>query len=171
MRRLTPSGSRPTSTPPTVAVPDVGSSRPHSMRMVVDLPAPLLPRKPKISPRATSKLTSSTATNCPKRRVRRRTSMALSAKRPLQARLGQPQAGHRAGAIELGLEAGELGVEHIGAGGDAGPVALVDVALGFGGGADLVVGGGNGLAAGAELQRSGADLEGRLAIEVFDPRF
>ena len=34
------------------------------MRMVVDLPAPLLPRKPKISPRATSKLTSSTATNC-----------------------------------------------------------------------------------------------------------
>ena len=40
-----------TSTPPTCAVPEVGSSRPHSMRMVVDLPAPLLPRKPKISPR------------------------------------------------------------------------------------------------------------------------
>ena len=34
-------------------VPDVGRSSPHSMRMVVDLPAPLLPRKPKISPRAT----------------------------------------------------------------------------------------------------------------------
>ena len=31
---------------------DVGLSSPHSMRIVVDLPAPLLPRKPKISPRA-----------------------------------------------------------------------------------------------------------------------
>jgi hypothetical protein len=30
---------------------------PQSMRMVVDLPAPLGPRKPKISPRRTSKLT------------------------------------------------------------------------------------------------------------------
>ena len=50
MRRLTPSGSRPTSMPPTVAVPLVGFSSPHSMRIVVDLPAPLLPRKPKTSP-------------------------------------------------------------------------------------------------------------------------
>ena len=32
--------------------PTTGASRPHSMRMVVDLPAPLLPRKPKISPGA-----------------------------------------------------------------------------------------------------------------------
>ena len=45
---------RPTSTPPTVAVPEVGRSSPQSMRMVVDLPAPLLPRKPKISPARTS---------------------------------------------------------------------------------------------------------------------
>jgi hypothetical protein len=50
MRRLTPSGSRLTSTPPTVAVPLVGFSSPHSIRMVVDLPAPLLPRKPNTSP-------------------------------------------------------------------------------------------------------------------------
>ncbi len=28
-----------------VALPEVGCSRPHSMRMVVDLPAPLGPRK------------------------------------------------------------------------------------------------------------------------------
>ena len=46
------SGSRPTSTPPTMAVPEVGRSSPHSIRIVVDLPAPLLPRKPKISPGA-----------------------------------------------------------------------------------------------------------------------
>ena len=59
-----------------VAVPDVGASRPHSMRMVVDLPAPLLPRKPKISPGRTSNDTSSTATKSPKRRVRCETSMA-----------------------------------------------------------------------------------------------
>ena len=52
MRRLTASGSAPTSMPPTSAVPDVGLNSPQSMRMVVDLPAPLLPRKPKISPRA-----------------------------------------------------------------------------------------------------------------------
>ncbi len=52
MTRLTFSGSRPTSKPPTVAVPEVGSSRPQSMRMVVDLPAPLAPRKPKIAPAA-----------------------------------------------------------------------------------------------------------------------
>ena len=50
MRLLTPSGSRPTSMPATVAVPPVGFSSPHNMRIVVDFPAPLLPRKPKISP-------------------------------------------------------------------------------------------------------------------------
>ena len=38
--------------PPTSAVPLVGFSRPHSMRIVVDLPAPFAPRKPKISPGA-----------------------------------------------------------------------------------------------------------------------
>ena len=51
MRRLTSSGLRLTSTPSTVAVPDVGLNSPHIMRMVVDLPAPLAPRNPKISPR------------------------------------------------------------------------------------------------------------------------
>src|SRR6476660_4348982 len=111
MRRFTPSGSRVTSTPPTLADPDVGLSRPHSIRIVVDLPAPLLPRNPKISPRVTSKLMSSTATNWPKRRVRWRTSIALLAKRPLQPRLGEADVGDRARPIELGLEARDLGVE------------------------------------------------------------
>ena len=40
------------------------------MRMVVDLPAPLGPRKPKISPRAMWKLTWSTATKSPNRLTR-----------------------------------------------------------------------------------------------------
>ena len=76
MRAFTPSGSRPTSTPPTVAVPDVGFSSPHSIRIVVDLPAPLLPRKPKISPVLTVNDTWSTATKLPNRRVRSLTTMA-----------------------------------------------------------------------------------------------
>ncbi len=48
---LTASDCVAMSRPPTVALPEVGFSRPQSMRMVVDLPAPLGPRKPKISPR------------------------------------------------------------------------------------------------------------------------
>jgi len=46
--------------------PAVGVSRPHSMRMTVDFPAPLGPRKPKISPFETRSDTWSTATNAPK---------------------------------------------------------------------------------------------------------
>ena len=76
MRAFTPSGSRVTSAPPTTAVPEVGFRRPQSMRMVVDLPAPLLPRKPKISPWCTSNDTWSTATNLPNRRVRLLTTIA-----------------------------------------------------------------------------------------------
>ena len=45
--------------------------------MVVDLPAPLAPRKPKIAPRLTSKLTASTAVNAPKRFVSDFTSMEM----------------------------------------------------------------------------------------------
>src|SRR5262252_8621942 len=97
--------------PPTVAVPDVGVSSPHSMRMVVDLPAPLLPRKPKISPRRTSNVTLSTATNCPNRRVSPRTSIAglsvgiaatagaLLSNGALQPRLGEPDVGDGARPI------------------------------------------------------------------------
>ena len=39
------------------------------MRIVVDFPAPLGPKKPKISPRLTSKLTELTAMKLPKRRL------------------------------------------------------------------------------------------------------
>src|SRR6266481_16431 len=59
-----------TSNPPTVARPEVGASSPHRMRIVVDFPAPLGPRKPKTSPCATSSETLSTATKSPKRFTR-----------------------------------------------------------------------------------------------------
>src|SRR5262245_47504548 len=101
--------------PPTVAAPEVGASRPQSMRMVVDLPAPLLPRKPKISPRATSNDTLSTATKSPKRRVSPRTSMAFasSSNGALQSGFRQADVGDGAGAIELGLESRDLRFEHV----------------------------------------------------------
>ncbi len=50
-----------TSNPATMALPAVGRSRVVSMRTVVLLPAPFGPRKPKISPWATSRSTPSTA--------------------------------------------------------------------------------------------------------------
>jgi hypothetical protein len=62
------------------AVPAVGSMKPASMRMVVDLPAPLGPRKPTTSPLATEKLTSSTAVKLPNRFVS--PSISMSAVNP-----------------------------------------------------------------------------------------
>ncbi len=53
-------------------------SSPVSIFMVVVLPQPLEPRKPKISPRRMRKLTRSTAVKSPKRMVRSRASMAIS---------------------------------------------------------------------------------------------
>src|SRR5450631_1523000 len=67
MRALALRGSRRMSMPSMRAVPEVGVSNPQSMRRVVVLPAPLAPRKPKISPRATAKLTLSTAVMTPYR--------------------------------------------------------------------------------------------------------
>ena len=107
------------------------------MRIVVDLPAPLLPRKPKISPFPTSNDTSSTATNAPNLRVRCRTSMAMDTcrdslilsliptrpaslvpvalpllpHRAIEPRLGEPGVRPRARAIELGLEDGDVRVD------------------------------------------------------------
>ncbi len=66
---FTRSGSRATSNPATVADPEVGWRRPQSILMVVDLPAPLGPRNPKISPLDTWRSTASTAVKAPKRFV------------------------------------------------------------------------------------------------------
>ena len=67
-----------TTLPKSLAWPSVASSRPVSIFMVVDLPQPLEPRKPKISPRRIRKLTRSTAVKAPKRMVRLCASMAMS---------------------------------------------------------------------------------------------
>ena len=56
-----------TELPNSVAVPSVGGSRPVSIFMVVDLPQPFEPRKPKISPRSIDRVTWSTAVKVPKR--------------------------------------------------------------------------------------------------------
>ena len=68
-----------TSWPNSQARPSLAGSRPVSIFMVVDLPQPFEPRKPKISPLRMRKLTWSTATKSPKRMVRSRASMAISA--------------------------------------------------------------------------------------------
>ena len=56
--------------PPMLMVPPLGRISPASIRSVVVLPAPFGPSRAKISPGASSKETSSTATRSPKRRVR-----------------------------------------------------------------------------------------------------
>ncbi|OIQ65438.1 hypothetical protein GALL_530040 [mine drainage metagenome] len=58
--------------PNSSASPAVGGSRPVSIFMVVVLPQPFEPTKPKISPRSIVKLTRSTAVKSPKRQVRSR---------------------------------------------------------------------------------------------------
>src|SRR2546430_12812228 len=64
------SKSRRTSKPQIVTLPAVGLIRPTSMRMVVVLPAPLGPRKPKTSPGLSAKKTASTIVRLPMTFVR-----------------------------------------------------------------------------------------------------
>ncbi len=64
--------------PPTVASPEVGSRIPQSIFIVVDLPAPLAPRNPNISPLRTSNETLSTEVKSPKFFVRFFTSIEYS---------------------------------------------------------------------------------------------
>ena len=61
MSCLASAGWATTSTPPTTARPDVGTTRVVSMPAVVVLPAPFGPSRPKISPAATDRFSSSTA--------------------------------------------------------------------------------------------------------------
>src|SRR6056297_1606957 len=67
MLRFTLSGFVFTSTPATLALPPEGGNSPHSIRIVVDLPAPLAPSRPKMLPECTLKVILSTAVKCPKR--------------------------------------------------------------------------------------------------------
>ncbi len=61
------------------AEPSVGSSMPHNIRITVDLPEPFGPRKPKMEPLATVKLTWSTAVKWPNRLVNSSHSIIVSA--------------------------------------------------------------------------------------------
>ena len=68
--------------PNSQASPSLAASRPVSIFMVVVLPQPLDPRKPKISPRAMVKLTLSTAVKSPNRIVRFSARIAISSGPP-----------------------------------------------------------------------------------------
>src|SRR5215471_11212771 len=78
MRSRTPSGSLRTSSPSTQASPPERGNKPVSILMTVVLPLPLGPRKPKISPFSTRKLTSSTAVKSPNLRTRCSAAMAAA---------------------------------------------------------------------------------------------
>src|ERR1022692_2868070 len=69
--------------PATCASPEEGGNRVVSILMVVVLPAPLEPSKPKTSPALTEKVSASTAVNAPKRRVSVLTSKTMSLIRKL----------------------------------------------------------------------------------------
>src|SRR5436305_10583402 len=70
MQRMAASKSRRRWRPQTVTRHDVGRMRPTSIRMVVVLPAPFGPRKPKTSPRRSSNETLSTMVRSPMTFVR-----------------------------------------------------------------------------------------------------
>src|SRR5438105_3906886 len=66
MRSFTALASSPTGAPAIVTVPPSGFTRLHSIEMVVDLPAPLGPSSPTISPGSTASETPATAGVVPK---------------------------------------------------------------------------------------------------------
>ncbi len=67
--RFSSSAPAPNGWPRIAMLPALGSRSPVSILMVVDLPAPFGPRKPKNWPEATLSVTSATAVSAPKRRV------------------------------------------------------------------------------------------------------
>ena len=78
MARRTPTASVVMEKPATRASPDVGGNSVVSILIVVVLPAPLEPSKPKTSPALTERVRASTAVNVPKRRVRALISRMIS---------------------------------------------------------------------------------------------
>src|SRR5580693_8823328 len=80
-------------------LPEVGASKPVSILMVVDLPAPLGPRKPKNWPASTRRFTSCTAVKSPKRRVSAVVSMAGVVMRPYDLRSRYTLRVHFAGPL------------------------------------------------------------------------
>src|SRR6266702_3071713 len=78
MRSRTASDAVRTSRPSIQAAPPLSGKSPVSILITVVFPLPLGPRKPKISPFSTRKLTSFTAVKLPKRRTRCSAAMATS---------------------------------------------------------------------------------------------
>src|SRR5437667_3685002 len=78
MRSRTASDAVRTSRPSIQAAPPLSGKSPVSILITVVFPLPLGPRKPKISPFWTRKLTSLTAVKSPKRRTRCSAEMATS---------------------------------------------------------------------------------------------
>src|SRR5690348_5770284 len=76
--RLTSMDCEAKSRPSNSMRPEVGASKPVSIFIVVDFPAPLGPRKPKNWPGVTRRSMLSTAVNGPKRRVNFSVRMAVS---------------------------------------------------------------------------------------------
>src|SRR5579862_4350613 len=76
MRFLISSSCPARGIPSSSMEPEVGGIRPVSMRIVVDFPAPLGPRKPKKQPRGTTRSTPSTAALSPYSLRRSRTAIA-----------------------------------------------------------------------------------------------
>src|SRR4029077_2865533 len=100
MRSRILAGSVASSHPATRAVPPLGGSSVASMRRVVVLPAPLGPRKPKISPAWTRKSTPATATTSRRRdlKTRRRPRVSITASGAIRGDSGgcaDPGAGHQ----------------------------------------------------------------------------
>src|SRR4051794_17936724 len=88
MARRTSLACVSTLAPATSAVPPDGGSSVVSMRISVDLPAPLGPSMPKISPSATLNEMPATAVKSPKRLVSPRTSMAATSAPHRQRHVG-----------------------------------------------------------------------------------
>src|SRR3970040_542503 len=103
MTDLIRSGSDTRSMSSTVPPPSEGSRMPQSIRSVVDLPAPLGPRKPYSSPARTRRSRWSTATRFPKRRVSWRVTTAQPSSDIGVG--GQPGLGQAVRGVDLDLDA------------------------------------------------------------------
>src|SRR5688572_27876648 len=157
--------------PATSAVPAVGRNNPHNIRIVVDLPAPFAPRKPKTSPGWTSNDSRSTALNASNVRVSSLTSMAAisPSQYVIEARVGQLAVRQSAGQIELCLEQRQLCIEDIRARGNTGVEALSDDTPRFGGTANGVQGCDKRRTRGIGIQQSLSNVERDERVELGEP--
>src|SRR5262249_10080935 len=101
MRRRTCAGALRRSSPAIVASPPSGGSSVASIRRVVVFPAPLGPRKPKISARSTAKSTPRTASTLV---TLRRRLVLYDLRRPLTSIIETPRSGRGAAEDRNGGE-------------------------------------------------------------------